>query len=91
MKIICGLEFSKIVFICLILVALGLCCGALASHCGGFSGGAQALGCGLCNYGTEAQLPRGMWNLPGPGIKPVSPALESDSYPLYHQGSTLWT
>ena len=25
--------------------------------------------------GTEALLPRGMWDLPGPGIEPVSPAL----------------
>ena len=29
----------------------------------------------------------GMWNLPGPGIDAVSPALAADSYPLYHQGS----
>ena len=27
----------------------------------------------------------GMWNLPGAGIEPTSPAL--DSYPLYYQGS----
>ena len=29
----------------------------------------------------------GMWNLPGPGIEPMSPALASDSNPPYHQGS----
>ena len=31
--------------------------------------------CGLNSYGTQAQLPLSMWNLPGPGIKPMSPAL----------------
>ena len=73
-----------------------LCCGARASHCGGFSCcGARALGaqasivvarglssCGsralgrrLSSCGTRAQLLRGMWDLPGPGLEPVSPAL----------------
>ena len=28
-----------------------------------------------------------MWNLPGPGIELVSPALAADSLPLSHQGS----
>ena len=31
--------------------------------------------CGLSSCGTRAQLLHGMWNLPGPGIEPVSPAL----------------
>ena len=52
--------------------------GAWASHCG-----AQALGVrasvvvahGLSSCGTWAQLLHGMWDLPGPGIKPMSPAL----------------
>lgn len=30
---------------------------------------------GFCSRGTWAELPRGLWGLPGPGIKPVSPAL----------------
>ena len=30
---------------------------------------------GLSSCGTWASLSHGMWNLPGPGIKPVSPAL----------------
>jgi len=30
---------------------------------------------GLSGCGTQASLLRGMWNLPRPGIKPVSPAL----------------
>ena len=29
----------------------------------------------LSNCGSRAQLLRGMWDLPGPGLKPVSPAL----------------
>ena len=40
----------------------------------GFSCGSQALEYKL-NSGTRAQPPHGMWNVPRPGIKPVSPAL----------------
>ena len=75
-----------------------LCCGAQASHCGGFSCcrawalgtrtsvavacwlsscGLQALECSLSSCGTWAYLLRSMWDLPGPGLKPVSPALAS--------------
>ena len=32
---------------------------------------------GLSSYGVWIQLPSGMWDLPGLGIKPVSPALAS--------------
>ena len=55
-----------------------------ASHCGGLSCcGAQALGvqasvvvaCGLSSCGSQASLLRGMWDLPGLGIEPMSPAL----------------
>ena len=37
--------------------------------------GSQALECRLSSCGTRAQLLRGMWDLPGPGLEPVSPAL----------------
>ena len=59
-------------------------CSARASHCIGFSCcGAQAVDVwasvvvarGLSSCGTQAQLLRGMWDLPGPGLEPVSPAL----------------
>ena len=59
-------------------------CGARASHCGGFSCcGARAQGTqasvvgahGLSSCGSRAQLLCGMWDLPGPGLEPVSPAL----------------
>ena len=29
----------------------------------------------LSNCGSRAQLPRGMWDFPRPGLEPVSPAL----------------
>ena len=31
--------------------------------------------CGLSSCGAQVQFPCSMWNLPGPRIKPVSPAL----------------
>ena len=31
--------------------------------------------CGLSNCGSQAQLLRGMWDLPRPGLEPMSPAL----------------
>ena len=43
---------------------------------GGLGGcGSQALELGFSSCGTQAQSLRGVWNLPGPGIEPVSPAL----------------
>ena len=64
-------------------------CGVPASHHGGFSChrawvlghagfsscSSQALEHSLSSYGARAQLLRGMWDLPGSGIKTVSPAL----------------
>ena len=61
-----------------------LCCSAWASHCGGFSCcRARALGTWasvvvarrLSSCGAWALLLCGMWDLPGPGLEPVSPAL----------------
>ena len=37
--------------------------------------GLQALERRLSRCGTRASLLRGMWDLPGPGLEPVSPAL----------------
>ena len=51
-------------------------CGVRAPHCGGFSCcGARALERRLSSCGTWAQLFCGMWDLPGPGLEPMSPAL----------------
>ena len=57
--------------------------GGWSSHCSGFSCGTCALGArtsvvaalGLSSGGAQVQLLCGMWNVPGPGIKPMSPAL----------------
>ena len=46
--------------------------------------GPRALGLSSC--GAQALLLQGLWDLPGPGIKPMSLALAGDSYPLGHQG-----
>ena len=69
-------------------------CGTWTSHCSGFSYcGARTLGCvGFGSCGARAQLPRGMWNLPRPRIKPVSPALAgrlSTTGPLVKSPTTL--
>ena len=37
--------------------------------------GLRALECSLSSCGARAQLLCGMWDLPGPGLEPVSPAL----------------
>ena len=50
------------------------------SRCAGFSScGSQALERKLSSCGTWAQLLHGMWDLPGPGLKPVSPTLAGGS------------
>ena len=69
------------IFIYLFLAALGLRCGARASHCSGFSCcGARALGVRgsvVVAVGSVvvARALHGMWDLPGPGLKPVSHTL----------------
>ena len=48
----------------------------MGSRCMGFSScGSWALECRLSSCGAWAQLFRGMWDLPGRGLEPVSPAL----------------
>ena len=70
---------SKCAWFFFFLAALGLCCDVQAPHYGGLSYcRAQALSraCGLRSCGPWAQLPHGMWDLPRPGIEPMSPALQ---------------
>ena len=43
---------------------------SMGSRCTGFSSVAR----GLSSCGARAQLPGGMWDLPGPGLEPASPA-----------------
>ena len=47
----------------------------MVAACGLSSCGSQALERRLSSCGAQAYLLRGMWDLPGPGIEPVSPAL----------------
>ena len=81
---------------------LSSCIARVASHCGGFSwSGAQALGRtgflvvvvhGLSSCGTLAQSPRGVWGLPWPGIKLVSPTLQDGFLTTGPPGKLLpWT
>lgn len=70
------LSLSSEVFICLFIGCPGSLLGARASPCGGFSGcGAEALGQGFRSCDARASLPCGLWNPPGAGTEPVSPAL----------------
>ena len=51
------------------------CAGSVVVARGLSSCGLQALECRLSSCGARAQLLRGMWDLPGPGLEPVFPAL----------------
>ena len=49
---------------------------SMGSRCTGFSScGSRALERRLSSCGARAKLLRGMWDIPGPGLEPVSPAL----------------
>ena len=64
-------------------------CGAWAPGCVGFSSCRHGLNSywsleqGLSNCGAVAQLPQGMWNLPGPGFEPASHALQDEFFFLF--------
>ena len=75
-------------------------CSAWTSHCGGFSCcGAQALGeqasvvvaHGLSSWRARAQLLHGMWDLPGPGLEPVSSVLAGGFLSTAPPGESLLT
>ena len=83
--------FFKKIFVYLFLAASGLCCwglslvvadrGSSPLRCKVLSlqwlplqsTGFRA--CGLSSCRAQTKLPHGTWNLPGPGIEPVLPAL----------------
>ena len=44
---------------------------------------------GLSNYSSQAKLVRGKWDLPGPGIEPVSPALAGGFFTTETPGSPI--
>ena len=80
----CGEWGLLFVAVCGLLIAVAsLCCGAWAlgmrasvvvAH-GLSSWGSWALERRLSSCGAWASLLHGMWELPGPGLEPVSPAL----------------
>ena len=53
-------------------------CGARAQYL--WSVGSVVVECGLSSCGVRAWLPCGMWDVPGSGIHPVSPALAGDLF-----------
>ena len=70
----------------LLIAVFFACCRSWALRCTGFSN----CGSWVQQLWLPAQLLSGMWNLPGPGIEPMSPALaggffttESPGKPLY--------
>ena len=52
-------------------------------------GGMQALEHRLHGCGTHAQFLRDMWNLPGPRVKPMSPALQGQFLSTLPLGNSL--
>ena len=72
------MGFSCSGFSCGGAQALGTRASVVAAH-GLSSCGSRALEHRLASCGTQAQLLRGMWDLPGPGLEPVFPALAGDS------------
>ena len=71
----CGVRASHCSgFSCCRARALGMRASVVVAH--GLSGcGSRALERRLSSCGAQAYLLRGMWDLPGPGLEPVSPAL----------------
>ena len=73
-------------------------CGARASHCSGFSccrtwallssWGSRALEHRFSSGGTQAWLLHGMWDLPGPGLELVFPALAGGFLPTVPPGKS---
>ena len=70
----CGAQASHCSgFSCCGACALGTQASVVVAH-GLSSCGSRALECRLSSCCTLAQLLSGMWDLPGPGLKPMSPA-----------------
>ena len=60
------------------------------SRCAGFSScGSRVLKRRLSSLGTQAQMLCGMWDLPGPGLEPVSPALAGGFLTTVPPGKSL--
>ena len=72
----CGQKGLLFIAVCGLLVVVA---SLVAEHglqaCGLSSWGSRALEHRLSSCDARAQLLHGMWDLPGPGLEPVSPAL----------------
>ena len=81
----CASQASRDGFSCCPAQTLGVRASAVEvrglSGCGSWALEQRPDGCD-----SWAQLFHGMWNVPGPGIEPVSPELQVDSLPPSHQG-----
>ena len=65
-------------------------CWVQASHCSGSLVAEQRFeGTWAAGLEARAQLPRGTWDLSGPRVGPVSPALAGGFLTAHHQGSPL--
>ena len=64
-------------------------CSVRAPHCGGFSWVAEHGLWGFSSCGAHAQLFHGIWDLSGPGIEPMSPALTDRFFTTELLGKTL--
>ena len=72
----CGERGLLFVAVCGLLIAVASFVAEHRLQAPGFrSCGAWAVERRLSSCGTQAQLLRGMWDLPGPGLEPMSPAL----------------
>ena len=64
--------------------------GSVVVVCGLSSCGLRAPERRLRSCGTRAELLRGMWHLPGPGLEPVSPAWAGGFLSTVPPGKSLW-
>ena len=69
--------------------ALGMRASVVVAH-GLSSCGSQALDHRLSSCGAQASLLHGMWDLPGPGLEPVSPALAGGFLTTAPPGKSLF-
>ena len=88
----CGKRGLLFVVVCGLLIAVA-CCGARAPSvrasvvvARGLSSGSWALEHRLSSCGAWAQLLHDMWDLPRPGLEPVSPALAGGFLTTVPQG-----
>ena len=95
----CGEQGLLFVAVCgLLIVVASLCCraqalgtwAAVVVACGLSICGSWVLERRLSSHGTQTQLLCGMWDLPGPGLELVSPALAGGFLTTAPPGKSLY-